>query len=165
MNGVIISFKVDELLYDIKSRAYVQGDASKGEDSHKTHLLQDIGDSANKDMLLRYMNLAVEDCKQMLYSYMREEVEEDYAVVNLPKETEVYIFELAMPHAINKSSIKLLVNQLHEYIVSRVIAEWCTIAYPEGATLWATRAEEYRRQIKSTHNRRIVPVRIRKHPY
>ena len=165
MNGVIISLKADELLYDIKSRAYVQGDATKGEDSHKTHLLQDIGDSANEDMLLRYMTLAVEDCKQMLYSYMREEVEDGYAVENVPEETKVYIFDLTMPHAVSKPSIELLVNQLHEYIVSRVIAEWCTIAYPEGATLWATRAEEYRKQIKSTHNRRIVPVRIRKHPY
>ena len=163
--NICISLKEDALLYDIKSRAYVQGDASKSEDSHKVHLLQDIGDSANKDILLRNISVAVDDVKQMLYSYLREEVEDGYEIDNEPEETKVYELNLTMPHAMSKPSISLLVNQVHEYIVSRVIAEWCTIAYPDGATMWATRAEEYRKQIKSTHNRRRVPVRLRKHPY
>ena len=163
---VIIKLKVDELLYDIKSRAFLQGDANKGEDTHKAHPLQDIGDSANKDVLLRYISVAIEDCNQLLYAYLTEEVKEDTEVVNTPEEpkNDEYVFDLEMPHAMSKSGLQQLTSQLHEYVVSRVIYEWCAIAFPEGYELWKSRAEDYRHQIKIMHNRRRIPVRLRKNP-
>lgn len=163
---VTIKLSVSELLYDIKSRAFLQGDANKGEDTHKAHPLQDIGDSANKDVLLRYISVAIEDCNQLLYAYLTEEVNHDIEILNAPEEPESgeYVFELEMPHAMSKSGLQQLTSQLHEYVVSRVIYEWCAIAFPEGYALWKDRADNYRHQIKIMHNRRRIPVRLRKNP-
>lgn len=163
---VTIKLSVSELLYDIKSRAFLQGDANKGEDTHKTHPLQDIGDSANKDVLLRYISVAIEDCNQLLYAYLTEEVDSDIDIVNTPEEPETgaYIFELEMPHAMSKSGLQQLASQLHEYIISRVISEWCAMVFPDAYELWKLRADDYRHQIKIMHNRRRLPVRLRKSP-
>lgn len=161
INTATIVLKTDELLHDIKSRAYIQGQSAEGD----AYMLQDIGDEANRDTLVRYINMAYQDCFEMLYAYCEEDVNGEYSNDNTEEESDTYTLTLNLPMSVSKHSMDKISDLLHEYIVCKVISEWCLIAFPSLATMWATKAEDCRAKIKSTHNRRTKPVRRIKTPF
>ena len=97
--------------------------------------------------------------------YCEEDVNGEYSNDNTEEESDTYTLTLNLPMSVSKHSMDKISDLLHEYIVCKVISEWCLIAFPSLATMWATKAEDCRAKIKSTHNRRTKPVRRRKTPF
>ena len=54
---ITLRFKREELLYDCKNYAYVEGDVMKTDDAHDRHQVQDIAEVGNVDRLTRVFDL------------------------------------------------------------------------------------------------------------
>ena len=60
--SVRLTFKREELLYDIRNNAYVEGDVMQVNDAHDRHQVQDIGEEGNIDRVTRVLDLAHAEC-------------------------------------------------------------------------------------------------------
>lgn len=155
-------FKRSELLYDIKNIAYVEGDVIRTDNEHERHQIMDIGEDGNIDRVSRVMDLAMSQCRELLYPYSRtnvEEVEQRDDVLTTPEE---YTIELLLPDDFSKSTLTLLEKLIHEYLVYRVLMDWMSItnlSNPASANNWAAKMQSLQDEIESTLNARIRRVR------
>ncbi|MCI7654318.1 MAG: hypothetical protein MSS51_08600 [Bacteroidales bacterium] len=161
-HNATLLFKRSELLYDIKNIAYVEGDVIRTDNEHERHQIMDIGEDGNIDRVSRVMDLAMSQCRELLYPYSRmnvEEVEQRDDVLTTPEE---YTIELLLPDDFSKSTLTLLEKLIHEYLVYRVLMDWMSItnlSNPASATNWAAKMQSLQDEIESTLNARIRRVR------
>lgn len=160
---IIMEFEKPQLKYDIENRAYVHGDYLKNTDNlHNLHQFQDIADEGNMDIVTRFMNKAYAEVLELLYAYTKDSLPGIYCDDNTNDRYDVYRIFMNVPQAMSRHSIELLKEQIHEYIVSRVLAQWAIMTLPESASIWVAKSEDIKNEIKTTHNKRMHRVRIRK---
>ena len=63
---VTLTFKRDELLYDIKNMGFVEGDTKKVESEHERHQVMDVGEDGNVDRVTRVLDLTFSECGTVL---------------------------------------------------------------------------------------------------
>ena len=68
---VKMTFKREELLYDIRNNAYVEGDVMQAKTEHDRHQVQDIGEDGNIDRVTRLLDLAHAECEEALFPYTK----------------------------------------------------------------------------------------------
>lgn len=131
------------LLYDIANMAYVIAD-THDHSNHSLHRVRDITEEGNRDRVARVTGAAYATILCALSPIIRlpkEDIGRDVSVevrdlhirfkdnedvkFNLTKEKRLKIKETA-----------------HEYIVSRVLADWLEVTLPEASDVWKYRAEE-----------------------
>lgn len=162
--------KREELLYDIKNNAYVEGDVMQVKDEHDRHQVQDIGEEGNIDRVTRMLDLAHAECVEALYPYTKEVVEAETELDDIPsfvlkeseeEETESTDYEifLLVPDDYSKTTIKLLVKYIHEYMVCRVLADWLSITKPSSSANWQGKADEMMESMRESVNFRVGRVR------
>lgn len=145
-NKVILRFKRDELLYDISNCSFIEGDLMQEQEEHAKHQVFDIAENGNIDRVKRVLNLAYYECIEMLYPYTKRAV--NYTEKNnLLQNFDEYEIKLKLPDMFSETTIDLLKDLIHEYMVSRVIADWLSITKPNSQSNWESKRLASKEQI------------------
>ena len=163
---VTLTFKREELLYDIENLAHVEGDVMDEGAQHARHLTQDVGDEGNVDAVTRVLNRAASECVEMLYPYTKEEIPEGQeALDDVLTEPEVYEIKLTLPETFSLTTLKLLEHLIHEYLVCRVLADWMSITNPESEAGWEKKFTTLRNKIRTSLVSRTGKIRRKMKPF
>lgn len=160
----VLSFKLDQLMYDIANYAYIEGHVMESGNTHQRHTVQDIGDEGNVDRVIRVLDLNVAKCREMLYPFVKHEINR-HELDNTLKEAPVYGVVLKLPQGFSQTTLNLLERLIHEYLVCKSVADWMSITNPAKAQTWDVKAQEAERDIRSSLHARLSRVRRRMHPF
>ena len=168
INKVTLTFKREELLYDCKNIAYVEGDVMPTNDEHDRHQVMDIAEDGNIDRVSRVIGVAIADVREMLFPYTKEEIKDVESTDDTLESPDQYTIEMKVPKDFSKTTIDLLAKYIHEYIVYQVLKDWMSITNlkNQGSSRnWAEKAQEMKDQIESTLNARRYRVRRTLSPF
>lgn len=149
----------DELLYDIRTVAYVAGDVREEKETHVTHQIQDIGADGNVDRVTRMMDLAAAKCADDLYPFTKKDFECGTERDDIFKERPYYRLELLVPVDFGEPSLTYLTRLVHEFIVDWVLWDWLSITDPTNAEVWAAKAAAVMDDMKKTLQGRLGRTR------
>lgn len=171
MKIVKLTFKREELLYDINTYGYVQGDVMPDETQHAKHQTQDIGQDGNVDMVTRlldlYFTMMVD---KYLYPYTKHAVQRfdppaedtkpkeptpDATDNDVLKDTYIYTIRMQVPEDFSVTTVNYLEQLIHNFLVWRVLRDWLLITNPQAAQMWGAKADEALDAVKSALNQRI----------
>lgn len=162
--NAVLGFKRDQLLYDIKNYAYIEGSVMDTESNHKRHMVQDVGEEGNVDRVTRVLNLTVAKCRELLYPYTKNELHRTELNDTL-REPKVYGIVLSVPTDFSQTTLYLLENLIHEYLVCKAVSDWLSITNPAKAQVWEEKAEDAQSEIRANLHARIARTRRRLHPF
>ena len=161
-------FYREQLLYDIKNLAWVEGDVLAEDAQHSKHQVQDIGEEGNIDRVTRMLDLAVAHCVEALYPYSKTDVESGLVLNDNLTETATYAVTLLVPDDFSDTTAKYLEQLIHNLLVYYVLADWMSIANvanPNSAANWAAKAEDAESEIKRRLGARTGRVRKFQSPF
>lgn len=167
-NTVTLKFKREELLYDIKNMAYVEGDVMPTDNEYDRHQVMDIGEDGNIDRVTRIMDLAIDHCTELLYPYSKKYVDDNEERDDTLTETEEYKIEMKVPTDFSKSTVNYLEKLIHELVVYKVLSDWMSITNlrnTNSAANWAAKIKQLEDDIESTLNARMHRVRRTQTPW
>lgn len=162
--NAVLGFKRDQLLYDIKNYAYIEGGVMDTESNHNRHMVQDVGEEGNVDRVTRVLNLTVAKCKELLYPYTKNELHRTELNDTL-REPKVYGIVLSVPSDFSQTTLYLLENLIHEYLVCKALSDWLSITNPAKAQIWEAKAEDAQSEIRMNLHARMARTRRRLHPF
>lgn len=162
---VTLTFHREQLLYDIKNYAYIEGHVWGEENQHAQHTLVEIGEEGNVDRVNRILGVVHAAAVEMLYPYTKQEPVADEEICDRMWVLDDYKIEMDVPVAMSRTTLHLLNKLIHEFMVARVIYDWLSITHPEAAQNWQEKAAEAEEEINSIKNRRMGVTRRRLHPY
>lgn len=163
LNAVMV-FKRSELLYDIKNCAYIEGSVMETDSAHIRHTVQDVGEDGNVDRVTRILNLTVCKCREMLYPYTKRELYSKELIDKL-HEPESYGIILDLPGDFSQTTLSLLEELVHEYLVCKALSDWMSITNPGKAEVWEAKAEDAKSTIRTNLHNRLGKVRRKLHPF
>lgn len=156
----VLGFKREQLLYDIKNYAYIEGDVMSNDNLHAKHTVQDVGEEGNVDRITRVLDLTVAQCRELLYPFAKNEISK-HELNDVLAEQPTYGIVLSLPDDFSQTTLNLLSKLIHEYIVCYAVADWMSIANPPKAATWALKAEDMETQIRIALHSRVKKVRRR----
>lgn len=163
---VTLTFKRSELLYDAANYSFVEGDIMKADDEHARHQVFDIAEKGNIDRVTRVLNLSHAECVEMLFPYTKEDIADGQEALNdvltVPEE---YHIVLNLPVGFSLTTVRLLQNLIHEYLVCRVLADWMSITNPNSEANWERKFESLRSKIRTSLVSRTGKVRRKCKPF
>lgn len=162
-NAVLV-FKRDQMLYDIKNYAFIEGSVMDTESNHNRHMVQDVGEEGNVDRVTRVLNLTMKKCREFLYPYTKNELHHAELSDNL-YEPKVYGIVLSVPNDFSQTTLYLLKDLIHEYLVCKAVSDWLSITNNAKAHVWEAKAEKAENEIRITLHNRQTKVRRRMHPF
>lgn len=162
---VTLVFHREQLLYDIKNYAYIEGHVWGEENQHAQHTLVDIGEEGNVDRVNRILGVVHAEVVEMLYPYTKQELAEDEEICDGLWMPEDYEMVLEVPATMSRTSLHLLNKLIHEYMVARVIYDWLSITHPDAARNWLEKALEAQEAINEIKNNRRGMLRRPSHPF
>ena len=161
-----LAFKRAELIYDASNYSFVEADIMPEGDECRRHQVFDIGQAGNVDRVTRVLNTAYAECVEMLYPYTKEEIpEEQEALDDVLKEPETYEIELTLPETFSLTTLRLLEELIHEYLVCRVLADWMSITNPESEANWQRKFTTLREKIRTALVSRTKMTRRKLSPF
>lgn len=159
-----MSFKREELLYDIGNNSYIEGSATDVENVHNRHMIQDVLEEGNVDRVTRVLDLGVARCREMLHPYTRRGIERrDYN--DDFKERKIYGIVMTVPADLSQTTLTLLERLIHEYLVCKGTEEWMSITNAGKAEEWRLKADEAEQEIRTGLHSRLKRIRRSLHPF
>lgn len=143
--------------------AYIEGHILETENTEQRHMVADVGEAGNVDRVCRILDLGVAHCEELLYPYTKRGVYRP--LENETREREAYCLVLSLPETFSQTTLNLLEHLIHEYLVSRAIADWMSITNPAKAETWAVKAQECEAGICGCLNARMSRTRRKCHPF
>lgn len=162
---VTLTFKREEILYDCKNYAYVEGDTMKTEDEHDRHQVMDIGEDGNVDRVTRVLDLAFAHCVELCYPYSKVEVEDETSLDDTLQERDELVLHLMVPDDFSQTTVELMRRLIHEFLVYKVMADWMSLTKPDGEAKWVQKAEMVESKISAALTFRVGRVRRPLNPF
>lgn len=156
---VHITLLASELLYDIGSMCYVEGDLAEHLTGKEMHQIIDgvVGENLNR--ITRALHLCQTKLVELLYPYCKSDSEQVELRDNELVEEYSYDFTLKVGKDFAESSVNRLSALLHDYMVSYAVADWLSITKPGAEEKWLLKCANGEQEMKSTINRRMKRVR------
>lgn len=158
-------FHREQLLYDIRNYAYIEGHVWGEVNQHAQHTLVEIGEEGNIDRVNRILDVVHSAAVEMLYPYTKQELVEEEVICDRLREPKNYPIIMDVPATMSRTTMKLLSSLIHEFMVARVIYDWLSITHPEAARNWLDKALEAEEEIKSIKNNRTGVLTRPMHPF
>lgn len=169
---VTLVFKRAELLYDAANYSFVEGEMIAEGDECKRHQVIDITQDGNVDRVTRVLNTAHAECVEALYPWTKEEVAGDDAGADVAvtlddvlREPEEYVVTLWLPEGFSMTTVRLVKELIHEYLVCRVVADWMSITNGDSEGKWEKKFSTLREKIKTALMSRRGKVRRKLKPF
>lgn len=164
--SVRLIFKRTELIYDIENYSFVEGDIMGDDNEHATHQVFDIAQGGNADRVTRVLGLAFSECVEMLYPYSKETLgDEQETLDDILVAPEQYALTLSLPDTFSATTVRLLKDLIHEFLVCSVLADWMSITKPKAYENWKMKMETMRDKIRTCIVSRCSMVRRKLKPF
>lgn len=147
--AAVLRFDTNELLDDIKSFAYIEGDTMKTEDEHAKHQVYDICEPGNIELVTRVLNKTFAKCVELCYPYAKREIHILTARNNELEKKDEYVMRLNLPATFSETTVTLLETLIHDLMVARVMEKWMGMTKPESEEHWRKEAENAEPEIKT----------------
>ena len=163
---VTLTFKRKELLYDASNYSFVEADIMPQDTEHAKHQVFDIVQDGNIDRVTRILNLAHAECVELLYPYAKEELPDAEEVLNdILKEPDTYTIKLMLPYNFSMTTVKMLEEYIHEFLVCSVLSDWLSITFPQSAERWESKLRDTKIKIRTSLMSRMGKVRRKLKPW
>ena len=162
---VTIEMLREQLMYDISNYAYIEGDVLQVENERDRHMVIDIAQEGNIDRVNRILNLAYSELVEIMFPYTKEVCEEEEIRNDILTEPSEYTIRLTMPVMFSKTSVNLLSNLCHEYMVCRVLSDWLDMTKHDAWQSWQLRLADISMQIRARLNARCGRIRRTQTPF
>ena len=144
---VRLVFKRAELLYDIGNVCFVEGDILPEGAEDARHQVLDVVEAGNVDRVTRVLGRCFAEVVEALHPYSRNAVAEGAVLDDRLSAPEEYVLALRVPEGMSGTTVGLVEELAHEYLVASVVADWLGITHPEKMGLWAEKAAEVRARL------------------
>lgn len=151
-----LSFDIGNIRESIRNISFVQWDVAESEQPAAKELIADILEEGNEKRVAETILLALRECEQAIFSYIKHDVEEGMEVTD-EEFPQTYTIELMLPEGFLKESLKAMHAHIKEYAISRVMADWLSIVNPAYAKVWLAKQEEAEDKLKSSTIGRTKP--------
>ena len=165
IKNVTLVFHREQLLYDIRNYAFIEGHVWGEENQHAQHTLVEIGEEGNVDRVNRILAVVHAAAVEMLYPYTKEEPLEAEEICDRMWTPTDYKIQMRVPVTMSRTTLHLLNRLIHEFMVARVIYDWLSITHPEAARNWLEKAMEAQEEINIIKNSRNGALRRPAHPF
>lgn len=163
---VTLKFKRSELLYDVSNYSFVEADILPQDAEHVKHQVFDIVQDGNVDRVTRIINLAISECVEMLYPYTRQDIGGQAKELNdILIEPEEYVISLSLPSTFSMTTVDLLENLIHEFLVCRVLEDWLSITLPQSMERWSNKVLGLKDRIRTSLVSRTGKVQRKLKPW
>lgn len=150
-----------QLMYDIRTGAWVIGDVMKTDDDHDRHQVQDIGEDNNVDWVARQLDLVhgiiLQILQKLTPNYVRSTMDDD----EIDYSNEEYHYSLWLPETMKQVSVKYLKELIHNLMVAWVIMDWMMLTNKEDYPIWVQKVEDLKEKLKDALNGNGGITRIR----
>lgn len=163
--SVDLHFLREQLLQDAANAAYVAGDVMVPANEHQRHQVQDIVQDGNVERVSRVLNLAVSAIREVLFPFAKNPVGERESRDDVLVEVPDYVIHMDVPPQFSSTTVTLLENLIHEFLVARILADWMSQTYPEAEAVWSRKADDALLAISRARNNRTRMTRRRLHPF
>ena len=162
----MLTFSREQLIYDIGNYAYVQAELMERDEGLRRKFVGDIVQTGNVDRVTRVLDMAAAECVEMLYPYTKEEIpDEQEALDDVLAAPEMYEIKLTLPETFSFTTLRMLEDLIHEYLVCRVLADWMSITHPESEANWENKFISLREKLRSCLPSRRGKVRRKLKPF
>lgn len=158
-----IKISIGELIFDIQNKTYLTGRSREAADASSYEMaanMQASDDDENLYQLRRSITAALAELKTNLAEYVNDGGE---AVDNsLDKQIEgggEMTLTLNVPTNFNSHMIPSATQAIHQYIVSRSIADWFMITNKTESETYAAVAKQALEQVRRLMYKRIRPMK------
>jgi len=163
---ITLTFKRKELLYDASNYSFVEADIMSQDTEHAKHQVFDIVQDGNIDRVTRILNLAHAECVELLYPYAKEELPDAEEVLDdILKEPDTYTIKLMLPQNFSMTTVKMLEEYIHEFLVCSVLSDWLSITFPRSAERWESKLRDTKIKIRTSLMSRRGKVRRKLKPW
>lgn len=163
--SVTLEFNREQLLYDIKNYAYIEGHVWGEDKQHAQHTLIEIAEEGNVDRVNRILGVVHAAAVEMLYPYTMEDAIEGEVINDRMWIPDDYNIQMKVPTSMSRTTLHLLSKLIHEFMVARVIYDWLSITHPEAARNWLDKALEAQEEINGIKNARTGVLIRPHHPF
>lgn len=161
-----ISLDVAILMHQIENNAFITADAQLEADEAKKATLKDIGQDGNKLRTMQVLDMAVQEAVEVLGGLSKEFSGELEALDNDDTHKKnLYVIRMRIPLTFPRTQLGTIRNQVTEYVISRVLNDWCLLVYPELAPVWESRMEDCKDKIRQAMTVRMKPLRRKPSPF
>lgn len=169
---LLLLFDEEELKYQISNVAYAQGDVARVHDKyghdllnndagHYVHQFKDVCEDGNIDRVHEIINMAISECEKFLYKYTNMHLHDNLSLYNVECPKNEYCLEMFVPGTFSDTTCWLILRSVNEYIKARVLEDWASITFPEGASPWTAKRAEMEAQIRRCANMCGVSHQVR----
>lgn len=165
---VTLVFHREQLLYDIRNYAYIEGHVwgeDRPEIRHARHTLIEIGEEGNVDRVNRLLGTVHAATVEMLYPYTRQDAADGEVICDCMCVPDEYQIIMQVPASMSHTTLELLSKLIHEFMVARVIYDWLSITHAEASRNWLEKALEAEGEINIIKNSRTGALLRRSHPF
>lgn len=127
-----------EVIFDIKSAAWLESELHPELDSHRRHEMADICEAANIDRVWRVLGVAGSEIRLAIRRILRKSGA--HCEDNSLSCPEAYRFE--MRHHLPEALYAYIKEKIHEYLVARVMGDRMSVIIPRSAAIWEERGRE-----------------------
>lgn len=161
---IVLFFRREDLLYDIRNAAFIEGELMGDDQMHERHVVQDVGEGGNVDRVIRILDLTHSECVEMLYPFTKREIIHD-CLDDRFTDKKLYSIFMKVPEDFSQTTLNSLEKLVHEFLVSTAMADWLSITNPQKSQIWQMKAEELKAAIQSKRHLRRGVIRRRLHPF
>lgn len=126
-----------EILADIRSAAWLEGELHPELDRHRRHEMADICEPDNVERVWRVLALCEAQVRLALSRIVCAQAQTQEANVLL-RPTK---WDFQFRYAVSASVLGYLREKIHEYMLSGVMADRCSTIIPDAAATWASRRD------------------------
>ncbi|MGN0318287.1 MAG: hypothetical protein ACI4E1_10200 [Lachnospira sp.] len=159
-----LTFNREQILYDVKNIAYIEGHKLDEKQQHIQHTIVDICEDGNIDRVNRVLYSVYLSVIELLYPYTKNEIM-DNELNNDMREPEEYVINMIVPETMSQTSINMLNTLIHDYFVVYVIYDWIGILIPDASQYWMLKLSGIEKDIISVKNRRQGTITRPNHPF
>lgn len=159
-----IKLSVSELFFDAQNKAYlnVRGTDAATQQAAYMRLTEDESES---EQFYRSLSTAIAECVEALYPYTKMLCEDNGETSNAISRDSEYEVSLAFNDTLSKTTMTLITNLMHDYIVYRALADWFDLTAPGGGIAWHSRADAAMEQMRIRLHARCGRVRRTLSPF
>ena len=140
-----LCIKAEEVMADVRSAAWLEQELHPELDRHRRHEMADICEPDNVERVWRVLGLAVAEIRRETVRIFRQE--KYMAMTNDLECPEEWTFRFLFP--LPSSSVGLLREKIHEYLVASVMAERTGVIIPAAQKIWQIRASSAIAELRS----------------
>ena len=163
-----LKFKLNELLYDIRTIAKGIADSSDTLNENAKVALKDIGEEDTFERVKRIIENDLAFCREKIFSYTKQEAKQTTVFNNTKKNSIVYAIDMKVPEDFSETTVEVLRTALHEHIVYKVLYKCLSIYCPNETNLIRStdlNMDNSLTDIRNSLSSRIGKVHIKSGPF